>query len=81
MAFALALAIAVSLFHDLPALAGGGGSDPIPVAVASSKHACSSARSAGSRPWLSLSLPYDGSVDAQSCGYSGCFQRFHFSAP
>src|SRR4029453_8981080 len=31
--FVLALAVAVSLFHDLPALAGGGDSGPIPVAV------------------------------------------------
>jgi hypothetical protein len=36
LAFALTLAIAASLFHDLPALAGGGGSGAIPVAVASS---------------------------------------------
>jgi hypothetical protein len=39
LAFALALAVAVSLFHDLPALAGGGGSDPILVTVASSTNA------------------------------------------
>jgi hypothetical protein len=36
LAFALAVAMVVSLFHDLPALAGGGGSGPIPVAIASS---------------------------------------------
>src|SRR5262245_49292798 len=35
LAFALAVAMVVSLFHDLPALAGQGGSDPMPVAVAS----------------------------------------------
>jgi len=32
MAFALALAVAVSLFHDLPALAGTSGPEPIVVA-------------------------------------------------
>jgi hypothetical protein len=36
LAFALALAVAVSLFHDLPALAGWADSSPIPVAVATS---------------------------------------------
>ena len=36
LAFALAVALVVSLFHDLPALAGGGDSAPIPVAVVSS---------------------------------------------
>ena len=36
LAFALTLALVVSLFHDLPALAGGGGAGPIPVAIASS---------------------------------------------
>jgi hypothetical protein len=36
LAFALALAVAVALFHDLPALAGGGDLAPIPVAIASS---------------------------------------------
>src|SRR5262245_10042049 len=36
LAFALAAALVVSLFHDLPALAGGGDLAPIPGAVASS---------------------------------------------
>jgi hypothetical protein len=36
LVFGLALAMIVSLFHDLPALAGMGGSDPIPVAAVSS---------------------------------------------
>src|SRR5262245_17814201 len=36
LAFALILAVAVSLFHDLPALAGWADSSPIPVAVATS---------------------------------------------
>lgn len=36
LAFCLALAVAISLFHDLPALAGTAGSGPIPVAVVSS---------------------------------------------
>ena len=35
-AFALALALVASLFHDLPTLAGTAGSDPIAVAAASS---------------------------------------------
>jgi hypothetical protein len=36
LAFGLALAVAVSLFHDLPALAGTGGADPTPVVFAAS---------------------------------------------
>jgi hypothetical protein len=36
LAFGLALALVISLFHDLPALAGTAGSDPIPAAVMSS---------------------------------------------
>lgn len=36
LAFGLALAVTVSLFHDLPALAGTGGGDPIAVASAAS---------------------------------------------
>jgi hypothetical protein len=36
LAFALALALVVALFHDLPALAGTAGCDVIPVAAASS---------------------------------------------
>ena len=35
LAFGLMLALVVSLFHDLPALAGTAGSDPIPAAVTS----------------------------------------------
>jgi hypothetical protein len=38
LAFALALALVVSLFHDLPALACGGGSGPIPVVVVSASN-------------------------------------------
>jgi len=36
LAFGLALALVISLFHDLPALAGTAGSDPMPAAVMSS---------------------------------------------
>jgi hypothetical protein len=36
LAFGLVLALVVSLFHDLPALAGTAGSGPIPAAVMSS---------------------------------------------
>jgi hypothetical protein len=39
LAFCLALAVAISLFHDLPALAGRGDPSPIPLAVASSTSA------------------------------------------
>jgi hypothetical protein len=35
LAFGLALALVVALFHDLPALAGTASSDPIPAAVMS----------------------------------------------
>jgi hypothetical protein len=36
LAFVLALAVAASLFHDLPALAGTGGADPVAVASSAS---------------------------------------------
>lgn len=36
LAFALALAVVLSLFHELPALAATGGADPMPVAAVSS---------------------------------------------
>jgi hypothetical protein len=36
LAFGLALALVISLFHDLPALAGTAGSDPMPAAAMSS---------------------------------------------
>ena len=39
LAFGLALAVAISLFHDLPAFAGRGDPSPAPLAVASSTSA------------------------------------------
>ena len=81
LALSLALAVAISLFHDLPAFAGGGNSKPrIGDGRVLHEHPRPSAGVAGSRAWVSLSLPYDGSSYCEPGGHAGCFQRAPLSA-